>query len=409
MKVCVISWLFHPYIGGSELVATELAYELKRRDFEVFVITTSSFLSSFKLVEEVENKIKIYRFYPLNFYWVKNSSKKSFILKTLWHLIDIWNFRTYIVVKKILEKEKPDIIHTHKIRGLSPAVWSAAKRLKIPIIHTLHDYELLSPKGDLYGKIGSLFDNPRSIFKIYANIRRDQSNNVDVVTSPAEFTLNKHLEAEYFRNAQKFVVRNWADTITYNDFEQIMSVRKVFLKKGIVNLLYIGRLEKIKGVHLLMDVFSKVPNKKINLHIAGEGSLLNNLKNCCNKDRRICFYGSIYNKEKEEIFKKCHILILPSIYYEISPVVIYEAYKYGLLIIASKIGGIPELVEEGKTGYLFHSENSKELQRIIEFIIENKNLIVEYNENSYKKSFEYTKINAVDEYIKIYLRCLSHS
>ena len=153
MKICIISNLYEPHeLGGAEINARRLAEALNKTK-GIFVITTALFsgLRSFLPNRQFWQGVCVYRFYPFNFYNTYFSKKRKIpaFIKISWHILDVWNAHAFFVVLWILSCQKPDVIHTHNIVGLSSSVLWAAKLLRIPVVHTLHDYHLLCPYANL--------------------------------------------------------------------------------------------------------------------------------------------------------------------------------------------------------------------------------------------------------------------
>jgi glycosyltransferase involved in cell wall biosynthesis len=131
-------------------------------------------------------------------------------------------------------------------------------------------------------------------------------------------------------------------------------------------MLYVGRVEEYKGVAVLARAFKRANRDNLSLHIAGSGDFMKNMqaefKSCDN----LKFYGWVSGAEKEELFLNSDVCVLPSTWYDNAPLVILEAYKYGLPVIGSRIGGIPEMVREGETGFLFAPGDEKGLAALLQ-------------------------------------------
>src|SRR6266508_1079939 len=115
MKIALVSFLFDPEIGGGAAVAARgLADGLTAEGFQVMVITTHA--QPGISVEHV-GSLTIFRFFPWNLYWVGNKDGQPVWKKVFWQLIDIWNPFSFRFVRSILARERPDIVHVHKLRG----------------------------------------------------------------------------------------------------------------------------------------------------------------------------------------------------------------------------------------------------------------------------------------------------
>ena len=122
------------------MYAENISKQLSDKGHEVIVIAAKpTFDKSLSYTVEERDGIKIYWFYPLNVSSFYNIAKKSPLMQGIWRLLDIWNIHSYYIVKKILTKEMPDVVHAHTPVGLSPSVFKAVKSLGIPLVFTLHD------------------------------------------------------------------------------------------------------------------------------------------------------------------------------------------------------------------------------------------------------------------------------
>src|SRR5437867_2174733 len=147
MKICLITPLFNPWnVGGAEKYVNTLAEELAKHH-EVVVITTTG--PTPRKQDRSGCNPKILEIKPLNIYSFyfscQNLAPIRLSKRLLWLLFSMWSFSSFIQIRKILHAEKPDLIHTNGIKGLSISVFSLIKRMGIPHVHTIHDYELISP------------------------------------------------------------------------------------------------------------------------------------------------------------------------------------------------------------------------------------------------------------------------
>src|SRR5439155_11082162 len=136
MKICIITPFFDPWIiGGAEKYATTLALALSK-NHEVIVITTAG--PKPRITSRSDSNPKIFEIKPKNiasrYDMAINSLSVGITKKLLWHFLELWNLSAYSQIAKILNKEKPEIIHTHGVRGFSPALFSAITNSRIPHI-----------------------------------------------------------------------------------------------------------------------------------------------------------------------------------------------------------------------------------------------------------------------------------
>ncbi len=377
MKIAIISNLYEPYVlGGAEIYVEKIVeYITKQTDNQVILITTKPFknISDLKAKSEIiNNKLKIYRFYPLNIYHSKDADKKPIYLKPLWHFFDLWNIHSYLQIKEILKKEKPDLVHTHNVTGFSTSIFSAIKSQNIPQVHTLHDYQFLSPWAMLFrnNKIISKF-NSLEIF--FYKSKRKFSQSAKIVLAPSQFTLDKHTQLGFFKKSKNICLPLG---INLDLAEKIQD--------NYINIVYFGQLVTHKGINILLEAFTKLKNKNVILHIAGDGPLFKKLQHNFSYDKKIKFYGFISGKEKQELWQKADIAIVPSIWYENSPVTIYEGFKNKTALIVSEIGGMKELIKNNQNGLYFKVGNSNDLKEKIELLIKDKELRQKLTNNAYQ-------------------------
>src|SRR6185437_17120785 len=126
------------------------------------------------------------------------------------------------------------------------------------------------------------------------------------------------------------------------------------------------RLTVEKGVRVALAAMAQVPRRLgIELTIAGKGPLEDEVRTAAARDPRIRFLGFIEGEEKYRALTRAGYLLLPSLWYENAPVAIIEAAAYGLGVIGSAIGGIPEFIEPNRTGLLFPPGDVKSLADIM--------------------------------------------
>ncbi len=151
MKICYFNSFYDSgIVAGVEFYLQSLVKSVSAENEAVVITTTGfNFKNIFKPQVEKRGALTIYRFFPLNFAWYAKLHKYPLACRLIWYLGDIWNWQVYLMLKKIIKLEKPDLLHSHNIYGLSCAVFSVGKKMKIPHLHTLHDYQLLEPGGTM--------------------------------------------------------------------------------------------------------------------------------------------------------------------------------------------------------------------------------------------------------------------
>ena len=132
-----------------------------------------------------------------------------------------------------------------------------------------------------------------------------------------------------------------------------------------IEIVYIGRIIDVKGIDILLDAFSKLLKKKsdVILRLIGDGTEKNQYQvkvQAMAIEQNVIFEG--FQMEKERYLKAADIFVYPSRWEEAFGISIVEAMAYGLLCIASNVGGIPEIIKDEENGYLFQCEDSLDLE-----------------------------------------------
>jgi len=358
MKICLISNLYPPISrGGAEKVAERVARGLAAAGHEVFVISTKPWdgWASLKPVAALENGVKVYRFYPANIFYYLNDYKHNAFWRAKWHFWDMFNCQSARAVKKILKQEKPGIVLTHNLMGIGFKIPRAIRGLGIKHIHTLHDVQLAVPSGLIISSQEKSWAQRTWIRKIYEVTCRRLFGSPDVVVSPSKWLLDFYLEKGFFKKSKKEVLPNPVERIY---------PAGIPMDNSILKLLYLGQIEEHKGILFLVNVLKKL-DITFKLHIAGDGSKMEELKKIIGDDNRFVIHGKLVGEEAVKIFNLVDLTVVPSLCYENSPSVIYESLAAGVPVLAAKIGGVAELVHDGENGFTFEVGNVEDLVRVL--------------------------------------------
>lgn len=394
MKICIITNLYEPHIiGGAEKYVSEIAKRLSLED-DVVVITTDPFSKS-RTIEE--GKIRVYRFYPLNLYSTYFAKQKKDFIKPVWHLLDLWNPHSNLVVRDILRTERPNVVHTHNLGGLSLSVFSAIRSSRIPHVHTLHDFSLLCPRATLLHGNGNMCSSPNFLCKYYRDIKKYLSNSPEVVISPSNYVLKRHLENGFFKKSKSMKLPLGAD---------LSENSKVSKEYDLIKVLFVGQIVRHKGAHILIDAFRRIVSSNVKLDIVGKGADMQHLQSLASDDKRIEFHGFVSSDSLKKMYMAANIVVVPSVWHDNSPMVIYEALSYGAPIVGSRIGGIPELIEDGYNGRLFEAGNILELKQILENLISDRYLLRKLSKNALSSSSNYSMERHIEGLRSIYMEVI---
>lgn len=352
MKIGLAHNLYPPDAkGGAEKVVEKMAAEFLKQGHDVFIITTEPRQKSSKKIKEAlkldnEKQEKIYRL-KSSYYNLGGTAK---VLRFFWHLNNFCNPKRKAEIEKIIDIEKPDLFITHNLIGLGFFLVNILKKRKIKHEHFLHDIQVLHPSGLMFSGKESLIESVPA--KIYQALTKNIFNNITKVISPSKWLLNEHLKRNFFAKSQK-------EIRPLHELKQLRSrdAEEKLQKKG--KFLFVGQIEKHKGIIFLIEAFKKIENENISLEIIGDGKDFLEAKNLATSDKRIHFLGRVESNIIKIEMEKAGTLIVPSLCYENSPTVIYEAREFSLPLIASNLGGIPEIISEHDL--LFEAGNTDDL------------------------------------------------
>lgn len=407
MKILQINKFFF-LKGGSERYFFDLSELLSEKKHQIIVWSTQH--------------SKNFSFSGLgNFAQFSDFSKHEGFLKDFKKVRRIfWNKEAAKKLEKIIKREKPDIAHLHNFMShLSSSIIFTLKKYNIPIVMTLHDYKLFCPNYQLFSQGKVCFDclekrnfssclSKKCIKDSYikslisyleAKSQKDilkVTDKIDVFLAPSRFMKRKAIQAgipvkkvihlPYFVSKDK----------KQNSFSKENSY-----------LLYFGRLNQEKGINLLIKSFIQVSKdfSKWKLKIVGNGPEKEKLKNLAKEYSQIEFLGYKKSDELKELISNSYLTILPSIWPDNLPFSILESLSLAKPVLATRIGGIPELIKDKKTGLLFKLNNQKDLTDKIIWAINYKKEIRKIGENAQKEVLsKYNSDNHYNKLIKIYER-----
>jgi len=392
----MISNLYPPYVyGGAEMYVYQISRYLSKR-YDVSVITTEPFhgLKSFGGNTDTEDTVTIHRFYPLNVYSNYHYADRPTLLKPLWHAIDLWNPHAYQKVKHILTEERPDVVHIHNFKGLSASVFSAVKELGIPTVHTVHDCDLLCPRTTLLTGSNVTCYTPRKLCVLYRKF--SQTIKPDIVTAPSNFILDLLTKEGIFNDVEKIKLPLGIEKYP---------VPKI--KNDKFDILYVGRLGIHKGVHVLIDSFKHFELESARLHIVGHGDDMPLFKSMAGDDKRIRFYGFLPKEQLRLLYGTVDVAVVPSICYEIFGLIIPECYEYGVPVIGSRSGAIPELIQDGYNGLTFEVGDVVGLTVALRNLSEDETLLETLSKNALTSSRDYNMDIHIERIERIYERVAS--
>jgi len=311
-------------------------------------------------------------------------------------------------VSELIDDTQPKIAYIlHYLRKLSPSLLVALKNKNIPIVVRISDYAMLCPQSHC------IRDNSPCTLCVDGSIINSirykcvkDSRTASILNAMATYFHNLR---GYFSLIDHFVLTNtfmynmmleagWPDEKlscipTFTDIETFCPSDNLIKNNYIC---YIGRIEKVKGLHILVNAFIKFKKRTpsdVILKIAGTGSepYICDLKSIiCNNNMNnsIQFVGKLNASELADFLRKALFSIVPSLWFENLPNSILESYSCGTPVIASHLGSLTACVKKGFTGDLFIPGDSDDLAHKIEFYLGNQDLLDKMAVNSREEAIQ---------------------
>ncbi|HGY9592875.1 TPA: glycosyltransferase family 4 protein [Vibrio campbellii] len=319
-------------------------------------------------------------------------------------------FYNFDAVKKLesLLDMHPDIsiAHLHIYYGkITTSILSVLKNRNIKVIQSLHEYKLACPvytmerngdvckmciKGSFYNCVKYKCKNESfsqslvmSLESYFSRFMGDRKK-IDMFVSVSRF--HKEIMIESGISSSKIqVLHNFVDV---NSIPYIREHDGYFL--------YFGRIEKLKGIDTLLSAFSKTKHKLI---IVGDGSYKEHLINSIRDISNIEYLGFKSGNELNKIISRAVGVIVPSEWYENCPMNVLEAKAYGKPVIGTCIGGIPELINDGKDGYIIPVKSPDLLAEKVELVFDNFHIFSKNSrtdcEERFSKETYYSKLMTI--------------
>jgi len=388
MKIILVNNLFSPNTkGGVETVVQTIANELIRQNNKVVVICAGK--NQKETIEEKKDQIKIYRVGWDKYFSFHDIDQQNIFSRFFYRLHQLNNKYSAQMIKAIINKEKPNLILSHNVLGLGYNIIKEINKTDIKHINTIHDVQLLIPSGKLM-----IDQKITKLEKFYSFFTKNIYKNCSYIISPSQALLNFYTSRGFFPNAETKIIPN---PIRISKKNKIKSKKENTKLK----LLYLGQLEKHKGIMNLIKAFRMLNQDNFSLTIAGRGNLSSYLQNTEYILSNLKFFGEYNKQERVKLLSEHDLIIVPSLCFENAPMVILEAWQNGVLVLASNFGGISELIEENKTGWLFNPDKFLNLKIKIEEIYKKKNNIPQMSEYCLQKVKKFDVKNYIDKILNL--------
>ena len=331
LHVClVMEW--HPSsVGGVQSHVRGLALWLSRRGFRVSVVSRRVGLTDLRL-QESEGYYVVNSLLPFEAIFVPPDPRD---------------------IEDVISKLKPDVVHSHHIFTLTPLLaLKVASDLGIPRVATNHTI-FLAHDFRMFWSIASLI-LPTRYYLQYAQAIISVSRAADTFV---ESIMGSDLRA------RRFIVPNAVDTLRIRPPEREPEDNII---------LFVGRLVYRKGLHVLVKALQRIKGRDFKLYVVGGGYMeipARMLAKAYGVEDKVEFLGVVPEDVKIELYRRAKIVVVPSILNESFGIVALEAMAAGRPVIASRVGGLEDVVVNGETGILVEPGSEEQLAEAIELLL----------------------------------------
>jgi glycosyltransferase involved in cell wall biosynthesis len=381
MKICLVSAYFAPReIGGAEKAARRLAENLAARGWEVVVLTTGPRDET----QVLPSGVKVCRIRPGAVLFKSGADPVPGWRRWPWRLLNVWNFIVYRKTRRILEREKPQLVNIHNYAPFSPTVFAAVHARKLPVVFTAHDYFPLC-RHYSFEKSGRACRGHCPACRLWSRWNRRY------LGKAAAVFLSDHSRSVFRRCLEPLAEAVFPNPVDLSA-GQIAGIRR---EKGSsrplpVTWLFLGRLDALKGIRSVMRCWERLDAAGVRLWIAGDGPLAGEVRAWAAGRPGVDYLGPLFGEKKHAALVAAHGLLLPSRPTDVSPLVIPEALGYGVPVLGANAGAVAELVRPGVTGWLCDCEDAGAFSRAVAKISLDPGLIRSLSDSCFAAALEQT-------------------
>jgi len=317
------------------------------------------------------------------------------------------------ISKQIIDLHKQykfDLIHGHVGDQMFGAIL-AKESVNIPIVTTVHAVldEYLCSQREIAMILPKRFLRtlPRAVTHVASVFVREYFayRYSDILVFVSHYSLRVARQLYHTNTKRAYVV--------YGGISAKPNIDRMSEKgSGKKRLLFVGRVEPRKGLHYLIKALPLVP-EDVKVTVVGHlpkgeeyTTYLTNMITKLNVQQRMEFIGIANDEQKWKLYSLSDVLVSPSIHEALS-LVILEAMSSGLPVVASNVGGIPEVVKDGYNGLLFNVRDSKGLAEKVTMLLNDSELRERMGSNARRGVYGRTWSNVAEEYMRIYQKCIS--
>lgn len=310
----------------------------------------------------------------------------------------LWSHEAAQKIEMLIRVVKPDVAHVHNIyHQISPSILPALRRHKIPVVMTAHDYHLISPNYLLFSGSQSMAERVvGGIEHAFHKALGVWERNIEKIICPSK-CMHDALAAHGIPKQKLITIPNFVKPWTHEPDHGF--------KEGV---LYFGRVAEEKGIRVLLEVAGRLP--AIPFRLVGDGPLVKWVRAEIHAQglQNVEYVGAKYSRALQEEIAHARIVVLPSLWQENAPLSLLEAMAAGVPVVASRMGGIPEIVRDGKTGVLVPPNDARELAETLRRLYRDDDRLRAYGqaarkvaEKEYNPELHYERIREVYESVSV--------
>ena len=390
MRIAAFSTLFPPnVVGGAEKSVETLMLGLANRGAEVHVVTTDPGEDR----SEREGTLNVHRVRLRNVYWPYDGTfRRPRWQRAFWHACDINNVPMGMASLQLLREIRPEVILTFNIQGFSPAIWRAVARFDRPLVHTIQDYSLLCPRTTMFTN-GHNCEPSCTSCRLVTYFRRRSTCEIDAVVGISRAVLQRHKDEGLFRQVP-------IQKVIYNARPTPVDRKAASHRQFPLRIGFFGRVSFEKGFELLLNELASIEPSNWTLTVGGRYTFdyITDLKQRWLLNR-VCFLGFI---EPASFFRQIDLLVVPSLWHEPLGSVVIEAMSYGIPVIVSRRGGLPEMLDgAGPSGLVFDPDEPGSLRRLLGRFMNNPGLASALGSRMVKRAAYFSVQRQVESYVAL--------
>lgn len=419
MKIILVNYRFF-FSGGPERYCFNIKELLEKNGHEVIPFSVKS-SRNVPITVKGKERPELEKYFvdkvDDEVYFAQSAKKKSvrLIFKSFTRMF--YSMEAKRKMKRLLRDEKPDLVYVIQMHNkISPSIVDAAREMKVPIVHRISDFQYMCPNALFYNdRTGvceeclkgnrlacvknkcvldsSLYSGIKMMAKFLHDVMK-MHKRIDAFVVPSEFTCAKLHEygipLEKLNHIPTFFnIKEPNPPVSYDPF-----------------VLYVGRLEKQKGLMTLVKAFKDSPYTLKIIGFSSDG-YENDLKAIADETDKIQFMGKMDFEQIVPYLKSCLCTVVPSEWYDNFPNSLIESYAYRKAVVATDFGSLKEMVDDGVTGLKFKYGDVDDLRTKIQYMFEHTEEAKQMGENGYQLiETKYSPSSHNDQLMEVFKKVL---